>query len=58
MANNKFFGAVGLTGGSDGDLDNIDGTSLIEADGVVVVSSGRQGSGRFKPPHLAQLNHK
>ena len=44
MADNKFYGAVGTTGGSDGDIDKLDGTSLIEADGICLISSSRQGA--------------
>jgi hypothetical protein len=35
----KFYGAIGISGGSDGYLDYIDGTSLVDVDGAVVIGS-------------------
>ncbi|KKN57508.1 hypothetical protein LCGC14_0561250, partial [marine sediment metagenome] len=40
MAKN-FYGALGLTGGVDGDLDFIDGAGLADGDGAFVVTSGK-----------------
>lgn len=36
---NKFYGAIGFSGGSDGFLDNIDGTNLADVDGAWVIDS-------------------
>jgi hypothetical protein len=36
---NKFFGAIGVSGGSDGYLDNIDGGNLIDLDGALVLDN-------------------
>lgn len=36
---NKFYGAIGVSGGSDGYLDDIDGGSLADLDGTVVIAS-------------------
>ncbi len=38
MAKN-FYGALGLIGGTDGDLDNIDGAGLTDQDGAVVITA-------------------
>lgn len=35
----NFYGAIGLTGGVDGDLDYIDGAGLVDGDGCFVVTS-------------------
>ena len=37
---NKFYGAVGLIGGTDGMLDDIDGAALADGDGAVVIVNG------------------
>jgi len=36
---NKFFGAIGVSGGSDGFLDNIDGGNLSDLDGAFALDS-------------------
>ena len=57
MSNYKFYGAVGLIGASDGDLDNLDGTSLAEADGTVLISATRQ-SGLYSLDATSILTEK
>ncbi len=36
----NFYGATGLTGGTDGMLDDIDGAALVDGDGAVVITAG------------------
>jgi len=36
---NDFYGAISLTGGTEGALDNIDGTDLADGDGAVVITA-------------------
>ena len=36
---NKFFGAIGISGGSDGYLDDIDGANLSDIDGAILIGN-------------------
>ena len=44
----KFYGAIGASGGSDGFLDNIDGTNLADADGTLVIESAQNRAGLYR----------
>jgi len=36
----NFYPATGLIGGNEGDLDNIDGATLVDGDGAIVIING------------------
>ncbi len=66
MADNKFYGATGLVGGTNGTLDDIDGAALVDGDGAVVITDGASyvyfldddsGAGEDSPNIIAPDNN-